>query len=39
MGLAIAGGLVQAHGARLHVESAPGDGSTFWFTIPAIGEG
>jgi signal transduction histidine kinase len=37
MGLAIAGGLVAAHGARLHVQSDPGDGSTFWFAIPVIG--
>jgi signal transduction histidine kinase len=37
MGLAIAGGLVAAHGARLNVRSEPGHGSAFWFTIPAIG--
>ncbi|HEV7590763.1 MAG TPA: ATP-binding protein [Longimicrobium sp.] len=35
LGLAIARGLIEAHGSRLQVESAPGTGSTFWFTLPA----
>jgi signal transduction histidine kinase len=35
LGLAIARGLIEAHGSRLHVESAPGKGSTFWFTLAA----
>jgi signal transduction histidine kinase len=34
MGLAIARELVEAHGSTLNVESALGEGSTFWFTIP-----
>jgi signal transduction histidine kinase len=33
-GLAIARGLVEAHGSRLLVESKPGQGSTFWFSLP-----
>lgn len=34
LGLAIAKGLVEAHGGDLHVESEPGQGATFWFTVP-----
>ena len=33
LGLAIAHGLVEAHGSRLYVESSPGSGSRFWFTL------
>jgi signal transduction histidine kinase len=36
LGLAIAKGIVEAHRGRLHVESALGLGSTFWFTVPAV---
>jgi signal transduction histidine kinase len=36
LGLAIARGLIEAHRSHLNVESVPGNGTTFWFTIPAL---
>ncbi len=34
LGLAIVKSFVEAHGGAVRVESAPGAGATFWFTLP-----
>ncbi len=34
LGLSICQRIVERHGGELGVESTPGDGSAFWFTVP-----
>ena len=39
LGLYIARQTVRAHGGDIGVESAPGQGTTIWFTLPALDSG
>jgi len=38
LGLALVKELVELHGGAIHVDSQPGRGSCFWFTIPHVEE-
>jgi signal transduction histidine kinase len=38
LGLFIAKEIVEAHGGRIGIDSSPGQGSTFWFTLPLASE-
>jgi len=37
LGLVIARGIVESHGGQIFVESQPGSGTTFYFTLPQVG--
>ena len=38
IGLASVKRVVERHGGSIRAEGRPGEGATFWFTLPAVGE-
>jgi two-component system phosphate regulon sensor histidine kinase PhoR len=38
LGLSVVKAIVEAHGGQVGVESRPGGGSIFWFTLPIVSE-
>jgi signal transduction histidine kinase len=37
LGLAIVKKILDLHQTNIHIKSAPGSGTTFWFLLPAVG--
>ena len=38
IGLSVVHKIIEDHGGTIRVESAPGQGTTFWITFPIAGE-